>query len=184
MEINKILTGYITRNDFKRQIGRYWSSEVEYIRKGYVTVENFNEPKQFDINSTRLILTGMAMENQLTDIFLKQKVDCEYQSKIVMHINREIDLVVKPDFVFPDFVVETKYPFSIVKQGEIPIRYNYQLECEYRAFEKPVYLGVFSVPFNVQFVEYKPSNRRWNNIKRVLVDFHHELKKLEEVKKL
>jgi len=179
MELNKILTDYLVRPSYRRQVGRYWSSEVEYIRKKYVTPESFFEAKPIDIDGTRMILTGMAMENLLTDIFKKQGVDCKFQSKKVMHINREIDLVVKPDFEFPKFLVETKYPFSIVKQGEIPERYKYQLECEYRAFEKPVYLGVFTIPFNVEFIEYEPSKRRWNNIKKVLVNFHHEVKKID-----
>jgi len=132
------------------------------------------------MTGVRFISTGIATEDFLTKVFKAQKVDVKYQEKRVMKLNEEIDLVVKPDYVFPDFVLETKYPFSIVKEGTIPDRYNYQLECEYFAFQKPVYLGVFSTPFAINFIPYKPSPRRWNNIQKTLKTFHEEVKKLEK----
>jgi len=53
------------------------------------------------------------------------------------------------------------------------------LECTYRAFpDKKVYVGLFSIPFNVELIEYVPSQRRWQNIQSLIVEFHKELKKL------
>lgn len=98
------------------------------------------------------------------------------QEKRVLKITPEIELVVKPDFIFPDYVLETKYPFSIIKPGVIPEKYKMQLECESRAFNKPVYLGLFSVPFNVTFIEYTPSDYRWRKIKRILIDFDKKVR--------
>jgi len=114
----------------------------------------------------------------LSKIFEKREVDCQAQAKNVLHITDEIDLVVKPDYVFPDYIVETKFPFSSINPMEVPQRYVHQLECEYQAFApRRVFLGVFSVPFNVSFIEYIPSSRRWTNIKKTLIDFHEQLKK-------
>jgi len=181
MKLENIITEFVNKGDHPRKIGRYWSSEVQYIKKGYVTPENFFGKTDIDIGGCRLILTGMAMEDMLTKIFEDQKVECKMQEKRVLKIGKEIELVVKPDFVFEDFVVETKFPFSLVKPGMIPERYLYQLECEYRAFRKPVYAGFFSVPFNLTFEPYAPSNRRWSNIQKILVKFHNEVKEFHKL---
>jgi len=182
MKLDKVLSDYVNHKDeghHSRQIGRYWASDVGSIKKGYLTVENFFERGKVDDRGVGMILTGIAMEDMLTKIFEKRKVDCEPQAKKVLKINDEIDLVVKPDYVFPEMVVETKFPFSAINPMEVPQRYKHQLECEYRAFEpRRVFLGVFSVPFNVSFIEYIPSKRRWANIKKTLIEFHEELKRL------
>jgi len=180
MKVDKVLSGYFNdKPTYARKVGRMWATDAGNIKKGYLTPENFFESKKIEMSGVRMILTGMSYEDTLTKIFKDQKVDVKCQEKKVMKITDEIDLVVKPDYVFPDFVLETKYPFSIVKEGTIPDRYNYQLECEYRAFELPVYLGVFSTPFAVNFIPYKASDRRWANIQRTLKKFHEEVKKLE-----
>lgn len=183
MKLESILSDYVNRRGekpYKRQLGRYWASDVGSIKKGYLTTQNFFERREVDAGGVRMILTGVAMEDMLTKIFKKQNVDCEPQAKKVLKINDEIDLVVKPDYVFDDFVYETKFPFSTINPMDVPQRYKHQLECEYRAFEpRRVFLGVFSVPFNVSFIEYIPSKRRWSNIKKTLIEFHEELKRLD-----
>ena len=78
-----------------------------------------------------------------------------------------ITIVVKPDFIFPDWILETKYNFS----GRYD-NYQYQLEAQYRAFNKPVKLGIFSAPFNIEFIDFKPSEQRWELIKKSLLTFH------------
>lgn len=180
MKLDHILSKHVNQNHKPRQIGRYWSSEISSIKKGYLTPKNFFEDTDISMGGVRMILTGMAMENMLTKIFEAQEVDCLPQEKKVLSITKEIDLVVKPDFVFPDFVLETKYPFSVVKPHTIPERYKYQLECEYRAFNKPVYLGLFSAPFSVEFIPYNPSKYTWNSIQKTLINFHNKLKSHQE----
>jgi len=179
MKLEKILSEHINKSKpkYTRELGRYWATDINSIKKGYLTPDNFFVSKDINIDGVRMILTGMAYEDMLTKIFKEGGVDCSPQEKKVMKITEEIDLVVKPDYVFPDFVVETKYPFSVMKPNSIPDRYKYQLECEYRAFERPVYLGTFSAPFNVTFTLYHPSKNIWKNIQKTLVDFHEQLKK-------
>ena len=185
MKLDSVLSDYVNHKGekrYQRQIGRYWSSDIGSIKKGYLTPQNFFEQREVDINGCRMILTGVAFEDMLTKIFDKRDVDVTPQAKKVLKINDEIDLVVKPDYVFPDIVVETKFPFSSINPSQIPQRYVHQLECEYQAFQpRRVFLGVFSVPFNVSFIEYTPSKRRWTNIKKTLIEFHEELKKQAEV---
>jgi len=182
MKLEHILKEYVNRGDRPRKIGRYWSSEIQYIKKGYVTPESFFDNKEIDIGGCRLICTGIAMEDLLTKIFEEQGVECKMQEKKVIKIGKEIELVVKPDFVFDDFVLETKFPFSMVQPGKIPERYLYQLECEHRAFNKPVYAGFFSVPFNLTFEQYPASKRRWSNIQKIVVKFHNEVKEYHKEK--
>lgn len=185
MQLDNIFSDFVNHQGeeiHKRQLGRYWSTDVGSIKKGYLTAEKFFEPRTIDSNGVRMVLTGMAMEDMLTKIFHARKVDCKTQEKKIIKINDEIELVVKPDYIFPEFVIETKFPFSSFNPTEIPDRYNYQLECEYQAFmPKRIYLGVFTIPFNLTMIEYIPSSKRWANIKKIITDFHNELKSLNGV---
>ena len=189
MKIDEVLHKFVNAKKpdaeaHKRQIGRYWSSEINGIKSGYVTPQNFFEEKEKNISSCRLILSGIAMEDMLTKIFTAQKVDVIPQEKKEIKINDEIVLVVKPDFVFPNMVIETKFPFSISESKTIPERYLYQLECTHQAYpDKKVYVGLFSIPFNVELIEYIPSPKRWKNIQALIVAFHEELKKISKEKK-
>jgi hypothetical protein len=184
MKVDDIIYQFVNarkegKESHTRKIGRYWSSEINSIKGGYVTPKNFFEEKQKDISGCKMILSGIAMEDMLTKIFTAQKIDFMPQEKKEIKINDEIVLVVKPDFVFPTMVIETKFPFSISESKTIPERYLYQLECTYRAFpDKKVYVGLFSVPFNVELIEYVPSLKRWKNIQNLIITFHEELKKL------
>ena len=174
MKIDEILHQYVNQDNVERKLGRYWASDIYGILKGYVTPENFFTKKPIDMYGVRMILTGKANELMLEKILTEMKIDFEPQVKKEIQLTDEIVLVIKPDFVFKDFIVETKYPFSPFQ--EIPPRYNFQLECYYRGFYLPVYLGKFSSPFNLEFIEYVPSKRRWTRIKKVLMDFHEKLK--------
>ena len=105
------------------------------------------------------------------------------QIKCVMQITDEITLTVKPDFVFKDRpIIETKFPFSMseLEAGKVPNRYTFQLEATHRAFNMPVQLGLLVVPFNMRVMNYKPSGVRWNNIKKKLVEFHEEVKRINK----
>ena len=98
-----------------------------------------------------MILVGQAMEDKLTDIFRHNNVECIPQAKEVIKIydvydqeDNGIDLVVKPDYLFDDFLIETKFTFST---GDLIERYKYQLEAEFRAFERQVYSRHLIFPF-------------------------------------
>jgi hypothetical protein len=184
MKLDEILKKFVEedKEEKERKIGRYWASEIYAIRRGYLRPENFFEKTEIDLEGVRMILTGLAYEHMLNEIFSKMRAKYSPQVKKEIQLNEEIVLVVKPDFVFPEFVIETKYPFSISRAGEIPLRYQDQLEAIYRAFEKKVYLGIFSAPFKVTLMPYKPSERRWESIKKILTAFHEQLKALQKVK--
>ena len=183
MKIDDIILSYINKDKYNRKLGRYWATDIYSIKKGYTTPENFFKSNDIGIDGCKMILTGKANEEILTKLFKKMKVDFIPQDKKEIKINKEIILVVKPDFVFPDYIIETKYPFSMTKTKKIPERYYDQLEAEYRAYNKTVYLGLISSPFNVVLLEYTPSKRRWNNIQKLLIDFHDKLKQIEAVSK-
>ncbi len=180
MKVSDLFLQYINHDDGKhvRKFGRYYASEIYGIMKGYVTPETFFDKKPADLGGARMMMTGMAMETQLNEVFEKTEVDYKYNTKYEMQISDEITLVVKPDFIFKDFVIETKFPFSMFQMCPegIPQRYLYQLEAEAQATQKPVYLGVFSIPFNVELIPYTASCRRWKGILKTLEKFHEELK--------
>ena len=181
MKIDKILQDFVNRDDGKheRKIGHYYASELNSISKGYLTPEKFFDKRDIDLTGTRMIITGIMSEEILHKIFTDAKAVYEYNIKKDLKISDEITLAVKPDFIFKDFIIETKFPFSMVKD-EIPDRYTYQLEAEHRAFNKKVYLGVLSVPFSLRLIEFIPSNRRWNNIVKMLEEFHKSLKEINK----
>jgi len=180
MKINELFYNYINREQKEPRIfGRYFASEIYSIIKGYLTPQNFFEPQKVNLDGCRMMITGSAFESMLNQIFSEMKVDYEYQVKKEYQLNEEIILVAKPDFVFPNFIVETKFPFTAIKNNEIPLRYQYQLESYYRVFDyKEVYLGVLSVPFDVKLIRYTPNKFRWGQIVRALEKFHLELKKV------
>jgi len=173
MKIDDIFYKYLNDNPRKREIGRYWASELNSILKGYSKPEDFLKPRKIEGIGMKMCLTGMAYEDMLTKIFEEVGADCKTQEKIELKIE-DITLVVKTDYVFPEFVIEAKHPFSEVK--EVPIRYQAQLEATYRAFNKPVFLGIFSAPYNLKLIPYKPSEIRWNNIKNKLLNYHEQVK--------
>jgi len=177
MKIEQMLIEYVNRNNEPRILGRYWATDIWGILKGYITPTNFFEAKKIDLQGAKYCLTGSAFENMLNQIFTELNIDYEYQVKKEYQVNDEITLVARPDFVFPEFILETKFPFSLIKNDEIPLRYCYQLESYYRIFAyKEVYLGVLSIPFNLNIIPYTPSKYRWKQILRALENFHQALK--------
>jgi len=180
---DELFTAFVNRpnpSHAPRKRGRYWATDCYKIKKGYLTPENFFTKSHIDVRGTKMILAGIMAEDMLSKIYEDMGVDCragENQVKQIIQITPEIELVVKPDFVFPDKVIETKFPFASHTKGEIPDRYKDQLECEYRLLERPTYAGFFSVPFDVELVVYKESERRWNNIQKNIIAFDSALKK-------
>jgi len=181
MTHKKAILDFLNRGDKKsREVGRYWSSEIHAILKGYLTPQSFFDAKEIDSIGAARILSGMAFESMLHLVYKKQNIKYEKGGKKELQITPEITLVVKPDFIFEDRVIETKFPERLPeKKNEVPDKYKYQLECEYQAYKLPVVLGLFSHPFSVEFIPYKNSERRWSNIVKGLVAFHEELVKIK-----
>lgn len=179
MKLNEILVNYINRDKEEkelRKIGRYWSSEIYAIIKDELTPENFFEKKVIDEYGAKCISGGIADENFYTKMFQEMNIECQFQVKKEIQINKEITLVVKPDFIFKDFIAEMKSPNRI--HSEIPIWWQYQLECEYRGFYLPVYLWQVFRPLTIKQLSFTPSKFRWNKIVRTLIEFHEKLKKV------
>jgi hypothetical protein len=172
MNLKQLLSQQTNYNK-TREIGHYWASDIASIVGGYTTPANFLTPKKIAYKGTQRILVGVAMEDMFTKILKEQHIKVDSQPKKIMELDG-YTLTIKPDFVFPDFTLETKYSFSPV--NGIPDKWIYQLECEYRAYEKPVLLGVFKIPFDIKFFPFYPSEERWEFIKKTLKDFDEQLK--------
>lgn len=164
----------------EREYGRYYASELYSIIAGYKKPENHFDPDPIKEEHQGLVLRGMAYEALLADI-LKDKCKCgENQSKYELKID-DITIVVKPDFEWENEVWETKYPR--VPVTEIPNKWKYQLECEYRATNKKVKLIVFSepkelgkLPFHLKEIEYQPSEDTWQEIQNKIKVYHNKIK--------
>jgi len=177
MNLNNLFLNYVNQPK-ERTYGRYYASELYSIIKGYLKPEDFWKTKEIDIIGAKNILRGEAYESKLKEVLEFNKVDFKYgdEIKYEIPINEEIILVVKPDFEFKDFVIETKFPVKDVQ--EIPDKWKYQCEAEHRATNKPVILGVFNNIFDVRFIPYKPSEATWKQIKKALIDFHSKVPKI------
>lgn len=170
----------------ERVFGRYNSSELGSIIKKYKSainhfkVDHIQNSERFP-NQVDTVLTGMFIEDGYNKMF---KNDCkcgDKQSKYEYKINDEITIVVKPDFEWEDRVWEMKCPVEPVY--EIPKKWKYQLEMEYRATLKDVYLFVVMVG-NGKLVEtlipYTPSDETFNEIKTNIIRYHELIKKYQK----
>lgn len=179
MNGKELLIKYLNKDKHERKLGRYYASEIFGIMKGYKTVENFFEVEQITDNVDG-ILNGIMKEDFVAKIFKEMEVPCkcgDEQSKYELKITDDILIVVKPDFEFKDVVWETKAPIFYRDFSKIKESYLHQLECEYRATNKDVYLGYFiEGKILPKLVKYKPSERRWNSTIKKIKSFHEELK--------
>jgi len=127
VKLQDFILKYLNKEDSKpRQKGRYWASELYSMSKGYITPKNFFKPSKVDKHAAGLILAGEAFESQLEKILSEGKANFKYNPKKELKITDDITLVVKPDFLFPTFAVETKYPFHKVVDL---INYQYIFGC-------------------------------------------------------
>jgi len=185
MKLNELLLSYINKEKTPRIPGRYWATDIYSIIKGYLIPENFLKPSEADLTGCKMMITGEAFEEKLKMIFDQAGIDYEYQVKREYQLKNDIVLVARPDFVFPKFILETKFPFSLVKNNEIPPRYQSQLEVYYRIFNyKKVYLGLLSIPFNLKLIPYVPSKWRWQQICKTLEEFNLKVEALINQNKL
>jgi hypothetical protein len=176
MKIDEILLKYIKQgHNGERVLGRYFATDIERIIRGELTPENFFSKPEISLEEAKMMITGIGFELMLKEIFEKAKIDFEYQKKAEYQLSDEITLVAKTDFSFQNFILETKFNFRDINR--IPLKYTYQLECQSRIFGLPVYLGLFSIPFDLKIIPYFPDSKKWKKIKNILFDFNEKLKK-------
>jgi hypothetical protein len=184
MDTNDLVLKRVNKRDggHERRVGKYNSSELYAIIKGYLKPQDFFKEKEIDKMGAGLITIGLACENKLTEIFQTMNTDCEYQVRKEIKINDEIIIVAKPDFVFKTHILEVKTPLN--PQDTIPEKWIYQLEAYYRAFKMPVYLGVIKPqPFWVDEMKYTPNETRWERTVEAVINFHNKLKEYEKKNK-
>ncbi|MDD5353291.1 MAG: hypothetical protein PHS93_09045 [Candidatus Omnitrophica bacterium] len=177
MTLQEAKSLYLNSNPRERTLGRYYSSELYSIIGNWKKPEDFFNPDPIKEEHLDIVLRGMMAEYQLAEILKPMGVKCgDNQSKYELKINDEIVVVVKPDFEWPSVIWETKYPREMIYS--VPRKYRYQLECQYRATNKKVKLGVFSEPFNLMLINYESSDRVWEEIQRSLINYHKKVKEL------
>jgi len=173
-----LLTDFINKPDptHTRRVGRYYASEIGYLRKGCLTANKFFDKKPIDEQGAMNILSGVFFEDGFEKMLVEQGIKHDYNPKKEIEID-DFVLVVKPDFVFPNSLVETKAPMRITR--EIPEKWKDQLCVEGVAFDKPVYLGVFGNNpfrrFSLDTYKYEPEKGRWEDIQNLLRAFHAKL---------
>jgi hypothetical protein len=180
MKISQIIYDYYNKpKEHKREIGRYWASDINSIRGGWLTPSNYFKQKPINKWSQNNIFWGCAGEAELAKIFKEQGIKFETQIKKELQIEDFI-LVVKPDFITEEFVMETKCPANETKG--IPDKWLDQLEAEYQAFKKPVYLGILNKSGDkiINTYLYKPNEERWSEIIKILISFHKRLCKTQK----
>ncbi|MBK9272822.1 MAG: hypothetical protein IPM48_14650 [Saprospiraceae bacterium] len=172
MNKNELIKNFANRafdEERTRQKGRYWASDVKSIIGGWLTPENFFEKREMNLQSCRNVITGNALERIYHDILEYNKIEHVWNPKYELKID-DFVVVVKPDFVLKDRVEETKYIVS----GDYT-SYEYQLECEHRATNLPVYYAILESPFDITHKPFTPSEERWEFIQQTLRDFHSKL---------
>ncbi|MEM5782491.1 MAG: hypothetical protein QXD43_04845 [Candidatus Aenigmatarchaeota archaeon] len=161
----------------ERTYGRYYASELYQIIKGYLKPKDFFKTKEIDLAGAENICRGEAYEAKWKEILEINKIPFKYGDEIKREIKiKDFILVVKPDFEFNDWVLETKYPVRSIK--EIPEKWIYQLEAEYQATHKKVYLGIFEPTFKIKYFLYHPNSARWDLIIKTLEKFHSEISQI------
>jgi hypothetical protein len=169
--IDKLLSEYVNYNEKERQIGRYYSSEVGSIVKGYLKPEQFFTKRKIDKRGVGNIMSGQAFEAELKRALDFSKVKYTHEPKKELKID-DFVIVVKPDFEFEDKMLETKFPVSLGSPDKYLERYKHQLELQWQAFKKPLYLGIFSHPFTLKTYKYEPSDRTYKEIIKAVKKFH------------
>jgi len=188
MKQSEAIINYTNRREHhSRELGRYWASEIYGIRKGYKQPEDHFKEQDIDAQGCWRIELGNKAEELLKEVYEHngKKVGDQKKYEIyiddgrpvnvinVPDINPEITLVIKPDFEFEDRVEECK--FSLAQPQDIPEKWKDQLECEYRATAKPVYLVMLHNAPPTKHL-YKPSELRWKSIQKAIINYHKEVK--------
>jgi len=183
----------------ERKIGRYSATDVNKMRRGDLTPENFFEPDTKNMKGVKNIFRGYAYENQLlkelNELGVEQERNGDEQIKVEYDLlndrimnegdEAEIVLVMKPDFILPKVVLETKAPNKI--RDSIPPWYLDQCEIQHRLLNKKIVMVLINTFDNdldlLLGIEYKPSDIRWKNIKEIIKDFDLRLRNYANRKK-
>lgn len=192
-QLNQAILEKYNNSDRERKVGRYSATDVYKMRRGDLTPENFFEQSKIDMKGVKNIFRGYAYENQLLKEFneleIEQERDGDDQIKIEYDLLNDkiieegdetpkITLVMKPDFVLPKVVLETKAPNKI--RDSIPSWYLDQCEIQHRLLNKKVVMVLINTFDNdldlLLGIEYKPSDIRWKNIKEIIIDFDSKLR--------
>jgi hypothetical protein len=175
MTLDKILSEYVNHSDREREVGKYYSSEVGSIIKGYLKPEDFFNKRKIDNKGVKNILSGRAFEAEFKRALDHSKIEYEHEPKKYIEFEG-ISISVKPDFIIGDRIIECKFPVRMGTPEEYLERYEHQMECQYRAFGKDVYLGLFSHPFTIKTYKFEPCDKRFELIKEELLKFHNKIK--------
>jgi len=199
---NELRTKYTNRDQgYERKAGYYYCSEVNKMRpksRFKLTPKNFFEKRDIEEIGSSRIERGNAYEAHFERMLVASKTPHRYEPKKYCVINtetlaevwtlvndekpeikeNELCLTVKPDFVFPNRIIETKAPER--PPTSVPEYYKDQLCAEQQAFGLPTYLGVFVAPFDLITHRYEPELTRWKEIKIIVRDFHAKLKTLKK----
>lgn len=192
-QLNQAILEKYNNSDRERKVGRYSATDVYKMRRGDLTPENFFEQSKIDMKGVKNIFRGYAYENQLLKEFneleIEQERDGDDQIKIEYDLLNDkiieegdetpkITLVMKPDFVLPKVVLETKAPNKL--RDSIPSWYLDQCEIQHRLLNKKVVMVLINTFDNdldlLLGIEYKPSDIRWKNIKEIIIDFDSKLR--------
>jgi hypothetical protein len=182
-EINQLLLDYYNSKQYPRKFGRYSVSDIYKIKKKELTPGNFFSLNKLDMKGLKNIWRGIGLEDKLTNDFrevgIKQeRTEDDKQIKIEYKLTDEITLVMKPDFVLDNFVIETKCPNKIY--DKVPPWYEYQCEAQYRMLNKDVYLTLINIYDNeyplLLPIKYEPKEKKWEEIKSIITKFHELLK--------
>jgi len=173
MNIDRLIKQYINEKEPReRRLGRYWASELYSIITGKFKPEDFFEPQPtIDLRGCSNIIRGMEKEETLKLMLEKEEMGFKH------HIKKEIKhkgfvIVVECDFLFKDKLIECKSPYIAdnIKEYHYP-----QLEAQYRAFKKPVYVLYVKDWNDRKEYKYAPSDKRWEEILNKVEEFHKEL---------
>ncbi len=171
MKIKEIFKNYVQGENRKREKGKFYASEVGSIIKGYLNEEDFYEERKIDAKGVRNIMSGQAFEAEFKRALEHSNADFKHEPRYEVSFD-DITITTKPDFEFDDVVIETKFPVSQGTPEEYLERYKHQLEIEYQATKKKVYLGIFSHPFKLDLYLYEPKKETFEEIKKVLKTFN------------
>lgn len=181
MTIDEIVKSYCNYDDEEhtRKVGRYYSSEISSIKKGYLTPEKFFKKKKFDTLAAKRISSGRILETGFEEMLTTLKVEHIYNPKYEIKVD-DFVIVCKPDFVFPKFVIETKFPGTERSWEYLMDSYKYQLQAEHEVTQKPVYLGRFVMEngneFNIKFRKHISSEKLWEEAVEIMRKFDSSLK--------
>jgi len=183
MTIDEIVLEWCNTDDglHQRKIGRYNASEISSIKKGYLKPKDFFTKKKIDLLGAKRISSGRILETGLEQMLLDLKIPHDYNPKYEIKID-DFVVVCKPDFIFENFVIETKAPATDRSWEYLFDSYKYQLQAEHLVTGKDVYLGRFCLDggnqFNVRFRKYLASDKVWEEAVEILRKFDKKLKEL------